>query len=177
MRKFLLLFVLCSSIKVCYSQSYSKNLVSVIYLNSQEDLISRVKDFFRREVPKKSKVIPFWIDDRLFFIDMEPFNEVISNNPKVIDWPEIDSLQSRKWFKGKFYFEPESTNFLGNLIAPSSEKLILNFSKSYGNVLIAEITDFKMGKEMKLGKGYRIMFIFNEHGLVNKTYEKTFVYN
>ena len=113
------------------------------------------------------------------FIDIEPFKQAIKDSIVKIDWHGVNTLDSRGGFKSQYYFDPVKTDYLGYLIPCDQEKLILNFSKVYGNILVAEIANFRMNeyKGVKFGRGYRIIFLFDKRGTISQTYEKTFIYN
>lgn len=178
MYKILSLIVICSYSITGYSQVDNKYLVSVIYLNTQTDITERVNDFFVKDIPKKSMGIPFYIEDSLSFVDIEPFKEAIIDNDSINGF-DFKTIGLRGAFRSEYYFDPIKTDFLGELMPFDGSKLILTFSKVYGNVLIAEITNFKINKlkGVRFGRGYRILFLFDEKGMVTTTYEKTFIYN
>lgn len=51
----------------------NKYLLSVIYIERNAELNKEVRDFFKRDISKKSKVIPYHISDEILFIDISQF--------------------------------------------------------------------------------------------------------
>jgi hypothetical protein len=167
MKKIVSLFVCCYLVTSTYAQIDNRYLVSVIYLNTNKRVADRVNRFFDKEVSKRSKSISFYIDDSVRFIDVRPFIELVKK----------ETLGTEHLLEAENKFSPVKTDFLGQLIPAGEEKLMLIFSKIYGNMLAAEVTTSDPSEKIKFGKGYRILFVFDDRGIVSKTYEQGFLYN
>jgi len=155
----------------------NKYLLSIIHLELNNDLREEIRNFFKRDIPKKSHTIPFHISDKIVFIDFTPFKEEIFT---INDFPiDLEILKTRGAFREKYKFESFSSEALGDLLPIKPNNLILYFSKPIGNVLAVELTDFEMRlpNNIKFGKGFRILFLFNEKGLIEKYFWKAFLYN
>jgi hypothetical protein len=167
MKKIVSLFICCYLATSAYAQIDNRYLVSVIYLNTNKNIADRVNRFFDNVVSERSKSIPFYIDDSVRFIDVKPFIALVKK----------ETLDSEHVLEAENKFSPVKTDFLGQLIPAGEDKLILIFSKIYGNMLAAEVTTSDPSGKIRFGSGYRILFVFDDRGMVSKTYEQAFLYN
>lgn len=178
MLKIIIIILLLLSTYDSLSQELdSRCLLSLIYIESNNELNKEIRNFFKRDIPKKSRIIPFQVSDKIVFIDITPFKEdLVAISQLPID---LDIFKARNAFKEKYKFESFSSGALGNLLPVKPDNLILRFSKPIGNILAVELTDFEMRlpNSVKFGKGFRILFVFNEKGLIEKFFLRTFVYN
>jgi len=152
-----------------------KNLVSIIHLESNENLKKEIASFFKIKFSKKTN-INYQISKKVSFINIEMFkNELKCCYENLsFDYKELD--QKGK-FKEKYFFESEENSFQ-KVLPANSNGLIIHFSKPIGNLLIVELSnhDFDLSP-IKLGKGLQIIFLFNNEGFVDRVFTKALIHN
>jgi len=173
----IIILFFCNPVYVFSQELDSKYPLSIIYLEFNQELNKEIRNFFKKDIPKKSKNIPVHISDEIAFIDIEPFKDEIST---ISQFPiSLDVLTVRSAFKNQYKFEPFKNEVMTDLLPIKSDNLVLHFSKPIDNILAVELTDFdlKLTNGIKFGKGFRILFLFNEKGLIENYFWKTFIYN
>ena len=155
----------------------SKYLMAIIHLKSDVELNKNIKTFFKREIRRKSKFVPFDVSDRISFIGIEPFKDSVLSNQNKFDF-ETEILNELGDFQKKYYFKSVENKLLNNLLPITDDNLVLTFSKPIGNFLVAQVAHRNMSYSgIRFGKGFVILFLFDENGMIAKTFEQTFVYN
>ncbi len=162
-----------NSFNIMCQELDNKYLLSIIYLKSNTEINKEIKAFFKKDIPKNVKNVPFHVSDEIIFLDIETFKDSLLEFYDNIDTIILESQRA---------FEEHKTyrlEILKSLLPVSADDLILYFSKPVGNILVAELTNFDMSANsgIKFGKGFRILFLFNEMGNIEKVYTKTFIYN
>jgi len=110
------------------------------------------------------------------YIDIEIFKDSILEFDSKFD---AAIIVSKRDFEKEYGFTTFKLEILKNLLPVSDGDLTLYFSKPIGNILVMEFTNFHMSANsgIKFGKGFRILFQFNERGTIENVYRKTFIYN
>lgn len=155
----------------------NKYLIAIIAIKSDQKLDREIRSFFSKDIPKESNFVSLHIAKKISLIDIEPFREEIAN----IDQSSIDIsvFEAEDAFTAMYGFSPFENKILGGLIPAKHENLILYFSKPIGNFLAAELTNFDMDltSGVRFGKGFRILFQFNQKGLIENIFWRTYIYN
>lgn len=176
-RLILIIIVLFSnSFNIMCQELDNKYLLSIIYLRSNLEINKEIKEFFKKDISKKAKYVPFHISDEITFIDIETFKDSILEFDDEFD---AGILETKGVFEKQYGFKTYKLEILKNLLPVSAGDLTLYFSKPIGNTLVMELTNFHMSANsgIKFGKGFRIIFQFNERGTIENVYKKTFIYN
>jgi len=176
-RPILIIIVLFSnSVNIMSQEIDNKYLLSIIYLRSNLEINKEIKEFFKKDISKNAKYVPFHISNEICYIDIEIFKDSILEFDSKFD---AAIIVSKRDFEKEYGFTTFKLEILKNLLPVSDGDLTLYFSKPIGNILVMEFTNFHMSANsgIKFGKGFRILFQFNERGTIENVYRKTFIYN
>ena len=90
-----------------------------------------------------------------------------------------DVLKDESLYEQKFGFETITQVSLSQILPKSESPLKVYFSKPVGNTLIVEITniEYKSNLQVRFGKGFRILFLFNDEDLIEAVHTSTSIYN
>ena len=170
------LFLILSMINISLSQTLEqKNLISIIYLQSNSDLNNEIESVFKKSL-KKGDRITYQISNKLNFIDVDVFKEDLMCCIEGLAF-DFELLNNRDAFRNKFQFESEVNTF-SELLPNRQGSLIAHFSKPIGNLLVIELSDRDFSSlPFKQGKALKIIFLFDDKGLVDKVFTKTLIYN
>ena len=139
----------------------------MLYIKSDEKLVHEIRGFFKKDIARKEFGVPFRISDRIIATDLRPFKDDLENGDEI-----MQSILSRD-------FKPYSNTTLPDLLPMNQSSLILYFSEPIDNYLVVELTDSSIEKTegVRFGKGFKMLFLFDERGLIKNVYSKALIYN
>ncbi len=169
--------LLCSS--TSFSQEIDCNyLSSIIYLKVNHEINDQIRQFFRIKPKRKGDDLNFSVSNKIIFWDIEPFKKDIFEIWQNYGF-QSETLKEEGGYRQKYSFETFTNDNLNKILPKNEESLHLYFSRPIGNTLIVEITNIGLDDNLSIrfGKGFRILFFFNDEGLVERVFSSTFVYN
>lgn len=154
----------------------NKYLLSLIYLKTDYQINQQIKNVFPELVKKKDKVIEFKLRDEIWFLNIHLFQRQLNKQNYGLDSAIINNW---RFFEKEYYFKPFRVESLKKIIRPSDSKIILTFSKPFGNYLLAEMLDSRLlsSEARKFGKSMMFLFIFNSEGLIENVLHSSTHYN
>lgn len=176
-RQIIIFVLLIGFFSITYGQGSidDKYLVSLIYLKSNKNAVSKIKKTFSYLTKKKDKCIDFNVSDQISFLPILFFGDQLEKQDIGI---AFELVKDRNLYKEKFNFETYSLPYLKELIDRSDSRLILTFSKPIDNYLIAEFLDSELNiSDIKMGHALQFLFKFSEEGLIEKVLYATPHYN
>ncbi|MBK8506123.1 MAG: hypothetical protein IPL46_30355 [Saprospiraceae bacterium] len=153
-------------------------LPAIIEIQSQPEIVYEVRKVFKNESRPKSHRLTYCISDTLTFIDIQP----LIKSSIYIDKSGLDAeiFEKTGGFRQKNWFEPTYEPSLNSTLCREDPKLHVNFSKRFGNVLAAEISNKKFSRRstpLKLGQSIIVLFYFDEFNKIHETEIRTLVHN
>jgi hypothetical protein len=124
----------------------------------------------------KTKFIEFNISPWIKFIEIRQFKDRI--NPDSIGLNKENVFDDRMYYK-TYNFEPFKSIFLEKNTEKNESEFYLTFSKVIGNTLLVEILNFDNHPHIirRFGSGVKILFIFDQLGLIKTTLFNKVLYN
>ena len=155
-----------------------KYLSTIIYLKVNPEINEEIRQFFRLKKQRKGSSVSLNISDKIVFWDIEPFKEDIAETLEPYGLTQ-DVLKDESLYEQKFGFETITQVSLSQILPKSESPLKVYFSKPVGNTLIVEITniEYKSNLQVRFGKGFRILFLFNDEDLIEAVHTSTSIYN
>jgi len=125
---------------------------------------------------KKEKFVELGFSPWIQFIEFRQFKDKIIADSAGISKEVI--FNDRLYYK-TYYFDPIKSSLLENCTSKSEAKLYLTFSKLIGNTLLVEILDFDNHPNIirRIGSGVKILFVFDQFGLIKSTLFARIAYN
>jgi hypothetical protein len=149
----------------------------ITFIKTNAELNSQIKDFLTLDKKsKKEKFIEINISPWIQFIEFRQFKDKVSADSVDVS-KEIIS-DDRLYYK-TYYFEPYRSTFLESTTGKTAAKLYLTFSKMVGNTLLVEILNFDNHPNIirRIGSGVKILFVFDQAGLIKSTLFARIAYN
>jgi hypothetical protein len=175
--RFILIFIailncLDSSGQDCVDAKY---LRSIVYLKSDTSLNKAIQKAFYYELDSTQHIKEFRLGKQIWYLPLSFFQHQLLKNNYGID---SNLIISEALFDTKYYFDSYECVDLEKLMPPSKSRIILTFSRPFERYLIAEMLDTKSGgpTRFKSGRSILLLFIFDNHGFIEKVLYKIVTY-
>ncbi|TAE47184.1 MAG: hypothetical protein EAZ06_09545 [Cytophagales bacterium] len=170
MKKIILVIISFFNLISVKSQSNNdcRYLMVITYLKSDSAIIQKVKNTFLGK--KKNKVgLDFSVHKGIQFLDLSSF--------------KLDSIECKpllKYLGNEKKFNPYNSVFLEKLKLKSNTTYHLIFSEPIENYLVVEFCNYappEINRKIKFGLGLRILFRFDEFGIIDYVVSSRVAYN
>jgi len=144
-----------------------KYLISLLYLKSDKEINGKIRSTFFYHSDTSNAQVEFIVHDEIWYHPLYSFSTYLKENDWGIDSSIIDD---KKLFKERYYFEPFKIPLISKLLPPTESKILLTFSKPFGNYLLGEMLDGRVNStnSFKTGRAIEFLFIFDANGLIKK---------
>jgi hypothetical protein len=146
----------------------------ISYIRTHEEFNRQIMPFLLNK--KKTKFLDFNVSPWIQFMEYRQFKEKVNADSLGINRQVISN--DRLFFE-KYNFAPFKSSFLEKTISNVESKFYLTFSQVIGNSLMVEILNFDNNPHIvrRLGSGVKILFIFDQTGLIEYTLINKVAYN
>ena len=175
MKSFLFLICFLISKGLCCQEPDPKKLLAIIHLQTDDEAKQKINAAFPYMKKLNQKEQGFFINQDVWYISLQVFNETIVKHPHGFD---SSGLFGRS-FDSIHYFFPYLDTLHSKIIDRKSKRLFLTFSKPIDNILIAELLDstFIQSPNFRLGYCLRILFVYNDKGMIEKAFYNSAYFN
>lgn len=173
------IFIMLCNLNVFSQDIDKKYYASVLFIQTSEQVKDSIELFLKENKMLKKRqeftCNSFTISDEINFIDINPFINKLNSENSV----NKDLLNN---YRNKYQFESYTLPELKELSASNNSRLRLFFSKPIENILVAEFV-YMMNMEGNyktntiFGRGYRLIFIFDDNNNINKALYTSIIYN
>jgi hypothetical protein len=158
----------------CQDTIDKKYLVSLLYLKSDKEINHKIRSAFYFS-DTSNAAVDFSVHDEIWYHPLYSFSSSLRENNWGID---SSIINSKSLFKERYYFDSIKMPLISKLLPPSDSKILLTFSKPFGNFLLAEMLDGRINSTntFKTGRAIEFLFLFDENGLIKKVLNNITVY-
>lgn len=144
-----------------------KIMLAVIYLKSDKNITKEIERTYSYCLDSTQDYIDFKVNDELWFQSLYYFENKLKGNTRGLD---SSLVVNKTLFDNKYSFTPYKLSFLSSIGSFSKGRILLTFSKPFGNYLLAEMLDTGYGasNKYKIGKSFNFLFVFNSQGGVEE---------
>lgn len=147
------------------------------FINTNTEFNKQVKSSLNLyKIKKRTKFIEFNVSPWIMFIEIRQFKDKIHPDSFELD-KEIVS-NDRLYYK-RYNFEPYKSSYLEKTLEKRNASLYLSFSKVIGNTLLVEILNYDNNPKIikRIGRGVKILFLFDQFGIITRTLFHPVLYN